>query len=68
MKKGFHKDGSLGGAVTVLRFGGPAGGEKADGTDAIVEGRGGTVGTFRGSVNTFLGIDASALAGTTPGC
>ena len=57
--------------MTVLgggKFGGPAGGEKDDGTDATVEGRGGTGGTFGGSVNTFLGIDASAPAGTTPGC
>jgi len=47
--------------------GGPAGGEKGDGTDATLEGRGGTGGTFGGSTNTFLGIDPSALAGTTPG-
>ena len=62
------------GTVIVLgggKFGGPAGGEKDDGTDTTVEGRGGTGGTggtFGGSVNTFLGIDASAPAGMTPGC
>jgi len=89
LKKGFHKDGSLGprdgpnclvppfggtcegggpGAVTVPVGGGPAGGEKDDGTDATVGGRGGTGGTFGCQANTFLGIDPSALAGTTPGC
>ena len=53
--------------MTVPGGGGPAGGEK-DGTDARVEGRGGTGGTFGGFANTFLGMDPSALAGTTPGC
>ena len=59
------------GAVNVVgggKFGGPARGEKNEGTGAPAEGRGGTVGTLGGSSNTFLGIDPSALAGTTPEC
>ena len=61
-------DGGGPSAMTVLDGGGPAGGEKDDGTDATAEGRGGTGGTFGGSASTFLGIDPSAFAGTTPGC
>jgi hypothetical protein len=50
------------------KFGGPFGGAKAERMDATAEGRGGTGGTFGGPVDIFLGIDPSALAGTTPGC
>jgi len=51
--------------LRVAKFGGPGGGVKDDGKDAAAVGRAGTGG---GSVNTFLGIDPSTFAGTTPGC